>query len=187
MTDDPYSYRHTQILRNKLGIRDAAALDAFERRMTAQRAREGVPAGDFDLKHLCAIHRHLFQDIYDWAGEVRTVEISKGGSRFQFRAYIATGMADIHRRIVARNGLRGLSVDAFARAAGEIMGDVNYVHPFREGNGRTQLLYLEQLARRAGYAADLRRLDREVWLAASRHAQGADYAPMSESIRKALE
>src|SRR5690606_15090999 len=49
------------------------------------------PSGSFDLKHLRAIHRHLFQDVYDWAGELRTVEIFKGGSQFQFRQYIATG------------------------------------------------------------------------------------------------
>jgi cell filamentation protein len=76
MSDDPYVYPGTTILRNKLGIRDAATLDALERRMVAQRMAEGIPTGDFDLAHLQAIHRHLFQDVYHWAGKIRTVELN---------------------------------------------------------------------------------------------------------------
>jgi cell filamentation protein len=101
MTDDFYIDPGTTTLRNKLGIIDPDELDAFERRMVAARAAEGVPIGDFDLTHLRAIHRHLFQDVYDWAGELRTVEIFKGGHQFMFRQYIQNGMADVHRRIVA--------------------------------------------------------------------------------------
>ncbi len=63
--------------------------------MVGDRIAEGVPKGSFDLAHLRAIHRHLFQDVYDWAGELRTVEIFKGGNQFQFRQYIPTGMADV--------------------------------------------------------------------------------------------
>jgi cell filamentation protein len=129
MSDDPYVYPGTSILRNKLGIRDEVELDRVERRLGTQRIRQGVPSGEFDLEYLKAIHRHIFQDIYDWAGEIRTVEISKGGSQFQFRRYIETGMADVHRRLVAADFLRDLDATAFAAQAGEIMGDVNYVHP----------------------------------------------------------
>ena len=100
MSDDPYVYPGTTILRNKLGIRDAGQLEAFERHVVPQRMAEGLPTGDFDLAHLQAIHRHLFQDVYDWAGEVRTVELNKGGHQFMFRQYIQTGMADVHQRIV---------------------------------------------------------------------------------------
>jgi cell filamentation protein len=87
MSDDPYTYPETTTLRNKLGIRDAEQLDALERRMAAQRAAEGIPAGDFGLAHLQEIHRHLFQDVYDWAGQVRTVELNKGGHQFMFPVY----------------------------------------------------------------------------------------------------
>lgn len=140
MSDDPYVWPGTVVLRNRLGIRDAEKLDRVEREIVAMRRREGAPPGRFDLKHLRAIHRHLFQDVYDWAGELRTVEISKGGSQFQFVRFMEVGMADVHRRLVEAEFLRGLEPDAFARAAAEIIGDINYVHPFREGNGRTQLL-----------------------------------------------
>ncbi len=166
MSDDPYVYPGTIVLRNKLNIHDAVALDRIERRLATQRIRQGVPLGDFDLAHLKAIHRHLFQDIYDWAGDIRTVEISKGGSQFQFRQYIETGMADVHRRIEAAKYFKGLTPGAFAERAGEIIGDVNYVDPFRDGNGRVQLQYLKQLAERAGHPIDLTRLHAVSWLAA---------------------
>lgn len=182
MSDDPYVYPGTSILRNKFGIRDPDRLDRIERLFVRQRAREGIPTGNFDLKHLQAIHRHLFQDVYDWAGAVRTVEISKGGSQFQFRRYIETGMADVHRRLREARFLRGLPPAAFAEAAASIIGDVNYVHPFREGNGRTQLLYLQQLARQAGHDLDFARLDRAEWMEASIKAHGADYAGMARCI-----
>jgi cell filamentation protein len=148
--EDPYLIPGSSVLRNKLGFTDADALEQIERRLVVQRIREGIPSGGFDLGHLQAIHRHLFQDVYAWAGELRTVEIAKGGSQFQFRQFIETGMADVHRRLEQADFLRGRSGAEFAEAAGRIIGDVNYVHPFREGNGRAQLQYLEQLAAQAG-------------------------------------
>jgi len=175
------------VLRNKLGIRDADQLEIFERRLAMQRIAEGAPTGDFDLRHLRAIHRHLFQDVYDWAGELRTVEIAKGGSQFQFQRFIGAGMADVHRRLVGRTYLEGLNLDEFAREAGVVIGDVNYVHPFREGNGRTQLLYLEQLAIRAGHPLSIRMLDRDQWMDASQASHGGDYARMADCIRHAVE
>lgn len=166
MPDDSYVYPGTTVLKNKLGIRDAAQLDVAERRLVVDRIAEGVPAGDFDLAHLKAIHRHLFQDIYAWAGKVRTVEIAKGGDQFQFRQYIETGMADVHKRIVKARYFAGTSPDEFAAGASVIIGDVNHVHPFGKGNGRTQLQYLKQLAQRAGHSLDLRKLDPQQWIAA---------------------
>jgi cell filamentation protein len=183
---DPYRYPGSSVLRNKLGITDPDLFERIERRLVVQRAAEGVPAGKFDLAHLRKIHRHLFQDLFDWAGELRTVEIAKGGSQFQLRRFIETGMADVHRRLVAQGFLRGLDDAAFALAAAAILGDVNYVHPFREGNGRTQLLYFEQLAEKAGHPIDLRRLERDRWIKASRTAHQGDYRPMAEAIQEAL-
>ena len=186
MTDDPYVYPGTRILRNKLDIRDAGMLDLAERRLTTIRARQGIPRGDFDLRHLKAIHHHLFQDVYDWAGQVRSVEISKGESQFQFRQYIETGMADVHRRLIEAEFLGGLNRSAFAARVGKIIGDVNYVHPFREGNGRTQLQYLKLLAARAGHSLDLAKIDAAGWLAASKDAHLARYDLMARVVHDAL-
>lgn len=187
MSDQTYCYPPDfTVLRNRFGIRDAVQLDAVEREFVAERMTQALPSGAFDLAHLQAIHRHLFQDVYDWAGELRTVEIAKGGSQFQFRRFIETGMADVHRRLAAQDFLRGLPPHAFAERAGELLGDVNYVHPFREGNGRAQLIYLKQLARQAGHPLDLTRLDRDSWMEASREAHLGRYEAMGRCIARAL-
>ena len=154
--------------------------------MSVERTRQGIPTGKFDLAHLKAIHRHLFQDIYDWAGEIRTVEINKGGSQFQFRRFIGQGMSDVHSRLVAAKFGRKLKPDAFAALAGEIMGDVNYCHPFREGNGRTQLQYLKQLGAQAVHPVNLTKLDQASWIHASREAHNGRYDAMAAAIRVCL-
>lgn len=187
MSDRHYCYPPDfAVLRNKLDIRDSPTLDAAERLFVAQRLLEPVPAGDFDLAHLKAIHRHLFQDVYEWAGEVRTVEIAKDGDRFQARRFIETGMADVHRRVVEAGYFLGNGPEAFADGAGSIMGDVNHVHPFREGNGRTQLQYLKQFAQRAGLELDFTRLDRDSWMDASRLSNLGDHDAMKRCIRRGL-
>lgn len=142
-----YRYPDSDLLRNVPDIRDSETLELFERTASHQRIEEGAPTGNFDLAHLQAIHRHLFQDVYEWAGEVRRVDISKGGRWFHPHDRIETGMADVHRRLVSGKFLTGLGRKDFAQEAGAIIGDVNLVHPFREGNGRTQFQYLKQLAR----------------------------------------
>jgi cell filamentation protein len=184
--DDPYIYPGTSVLRNKLDIRDPDTLQRQERRLVTDRIIEGAPRGDFDLVHLRAIHRHLFQDLYDWAGEIRTVEISKGGNHFQFRQYIETGMADVHRRLVAEDYFHARDAAAFAQGAAAIVGDINYAHPFRESNGRAQLQYLKLLGERAGHPIDLSRLRRDAWIDASKEAHLARYGGMEECIEDAL-
>jgi len=187
MTDRIYCYPPDfSVLRNKLDIRDAATLDRAERLIVAQRTEEGVPRGNFDLAHLQKIHKHLFQDVYDWAGQLRSVEMNKGGQQFQFTGYIETGMGDVHKRIVDARYFRGLGQDDFAKQAGRIIGDVNYVHPFREGNGRTQLQYLKQLAGRAGHSLELEKIDPSKWIDASRQAHGGQYELMAQSICGAM-
>jgi cell filamentation protein len=179
-SDDPYVYPGTSVLRNKLGTNDPVFLDKQERALVVLRSRRGVPRGSFDLAHLRAIHRHLFQDIYGWAGELRTLEISKGRQQFQFRKFIETGMADVHGRLARSRFLKGLAATAFAEQAAVIIGDINYIHPFREGNGRTQLQYLKELAEEASHRLDLTRIEGPRWIAASIASHAADYQPMAE-------
>ena len=175
-TDDPYVYPGTHVLRNRLGIINPVFLDKQERALVVLRSRTGIPRGAFDLAHLRAIHRHLFQDIYDWAGD----------QQFQFRQYIETGMADVHRRLVRSRLLHGLSPAEFAGQAAVIVGDINYIHPFREGNGRTQLQYLKQLASEASHRLDLTRIDGTRWIEASIVSHAADYDALAVLILEAL-
>lgn len=79
---DPYCYAGTNVLKNRLGLRSAAALRDFEAEITAQRASEPFPAGRLTITHYKAIYRHLFQDVYSWAGRYRTIRIHKDASTF---------------------------------------------------------------------------------------------------------
>lgn len=151
---DTYVYPDTEVLRNKADLLDQAALDAFEADATAVRMVELVNQplqGKFDLKHLCAMHRHLFQDVYDWAGEIRTVDISRGASRFANFNLIEAYLTGQLEGIAKENYLQDLAPDAFVFRLAHYLGEINAAHPFREGNGRVQRLFCAQLAEQAGY------------------------------------
>jgi len=106
--DDPYSYRGTDVLKNRLGTRDPALLQAFELEMSALRADEPLPAGRFGTAHYCAVHRHLFQDAYSWAGRYRTVRTAKGGNWFCFPEHIAHQMTVLCGSACNRDPLSGV-------------------------------------------------------------------------------
>jgi cell filamentation protein len=164
--DDPYCYPGMDVLRNKLGLRDAGALEAFETEITAARAAGALPSGRFGATHYRAIHRHLFQDVYAWAGRFRTVRIAKGGNAFCFPEYIAPEKDSLFAKLGADGRLRGLDVDDFAQGAADFLAVLNQILPFREGNGRTQLAFLAVLAHQAGHGLDFNRLDPDNVLAA---------------------
>lgn len=188
MSDPVYCYPPDHlVLRNKFAIHDAEKLDVTEREYSTFRIRQGCPAGDFDLNHLRSIHSHIFQDIYAWAGSLRDVEMRKGSTQFMPRQFIETGMADVHRRIVSASYLKNMSQYAFSEKAAELIGDINHIHPFREGNGRTQLQYLKQLADRAGHRIDLRRLEPTPWIEASISSNDGDYSKMQCCIARAMD
>ena len=159
---DSYVYPGSEVLLNKADIREQGALEAFEADATAIRMLELIDnpiPGIFDLKHLCAIHRHLFQDVYDWAGEIRTVDISRGASRFANFGLIEGYLDQQLRGLAAENFLRVAEPDRFVARLAHYMGEINAAHPFREGNGRVQRLFCAQLADQAGYFIDFATVD----------------------------
>lgn len=159
---DDYVYPGTTVLRNKAGIQDQTALDAFEADATAVRMLELLEQpleGRFDFAHLCAIHRHLFQDVYEWAGEIRTVDISRDTSRFANMALIERYLGGVLGRLPVENWLRGLQPEPFVARLAHYMGEINATHPFREGNGRTQRVFCALLAEQAGYFIDFESVD----------------------------
>jgi cell filamentation protein, protein adenylyltransferase len=157
-------------LRNTLGITDAAHLQQVETTLTALRLLEVVAhpiSGLFDLDHLKAIHHAIFQDIYAWAGEIRQVDMSKGNSPFAHVAYLASNAQTLFARLAQEQYLRGLPPDQFARRAAYYLGEINVLHPFREGNGRTQRVFFTELARQAGYTLDWTQISAKQMLDAS--------------------
>jgi cell filamentation protein len=163
---DPYCYPGTTVLRNIPDLREQAALDEFETASAAQRADEPLPGGRLSVTHYRAIHRHLFQDIYAWAGKFRTVRISKDGSAFCYPEHIEREMVALFAGMKGKRYFCGLTPGGFAREATGVLATLNAIHPFREGNGRTQTTFLVLLAIHAGHPVDLQRLDAEAFLEA---------------------
>jgi len=146
--DYTYTDPKTGILRNLADITDSDVLLFFESGAVAKRIQElyEKPIKIKGADNLLSIHRHLFQDVYSWAGKRRKVEISKAGKQFfptthfdnAFR-FIDTLISD-YRNISKEDKLQ------IAEKLAEILDNVNYLHPFREGNGRTQREFLRLLA-----------------------------------------
>ena len=106
--------------------------------------------GNFDLTHLQKIHRHLFQDIYDWAGEIRRVDISKGNSRFCSYHLIQSYSETIAKKIQQLQW-KNISPEQFSHQMAYFLGEYNAIHPFREGNGRAIREMIGQLVKQNGY------------------------------------
>jgi cell filamentation protein len=182
--EDPYTDPVTGVLRNKLGLRTTGELESAEREITHAALiflKESPVPPSYDLGHVCAIHRRIFGDIYDWAGQLRTVAIAKG-SWFCLPQYIESSAAEIFRALHGENLLRGLPRDAFTERLTYYLGEVNAVHPFREGNGRAQRALFEQLASDAGFTLDWQHLDTHRNVAASAAIMHGDPAPMREML-----
>jgi len=151
---DPYTDPATGVLRNKLDIADAEELAVVEDHVVTIRLAElylHPLAGRFDLVHLCAIHGRLFDELYDWAGKIRTVTISKGGTTFCFPAFIERYAGQIFGALAKESCLIGVGQDDFTRRMAYYLAEINAIHPFREGNGRSQREFLRQLGVKAGY------------------------------------
>jgi cell filamentation protein len=187
--DDPYTDPATGVLRNKLGLVTAAELAAAEREITHAALillRESPARPTYDLPHLCEIHRRIFGDIYDWAGQVRTVAIAKG-SPFCLPQYIEPAAADIFSQLRKEDFLRNLAREEFLSRLTYYLGHVNAVHPFREGNGRAQRAFFGQLASEAGYILGWQRLDASRNIAASAAAMRGDADPMRTMLDELTE
>ena len=157
---DPYVYPGTNVLRNLRDIRDADLLSEYESEMTGRRIiqlSQRPITGAFDAAHLRAIHRHIFQDLFDWAGEFRTVNIQRG-SQMPFALYeqIAPCLSSLFGKLAKERPLTPF----FARAA-YYLGEINAIRPFREGNGRTQREFIRELAATVEIKLAWQRINRE--------------------------
>ena len=145
MPEDPYADPATGVLHNKLGLSTAEELEAAEREITHAALiflKESPVQPSYDLAHLRAIHLRIFGDIYDWAGQLRTVAIAKG-SWFCLPQYIESSAAETFRALHGESLLRGLPRGVFTERLTYYLGEVNAIHPFREGNGRAQRAFFE--------------------------------------------
>ena len=155
--DETYCYPGTDVLRNKAEITDANELDAYEGELSTLRSIEILEnplAGQFDLALLQRIHFALFQDVYDWAGKIRTVDISRGNSRFANVRFIESAANELFNQLARENWLKELDASTLSAGLAHYLSEINALHPFREGNGRVQRIFISNLSQAAGYQLD---------------------------------
>ena len=166
-------YPGTAVLVNKLGIQNQAQLDENEILIVGVKSLrfelEPFP-GPLDFGYYKQLHGFLFGALYEWAGTVRTIAMSKQHTTFCPPEEIETLAASIFTRIAEMNYLCGLDRQNFICELADFYTNLNYLHPFREGNGRTQRLYFRQLAVRAGYKLDFSAVDSDRMMLATIHA-----------------
>lgn len=149
-----YCYPNSDVLINIPGFKEQKQLDAYERVVTAERLRIlGLRPlkGKFDLKHLCGIHKFIFRDVYPFAGTLRDEDISKGNFRFAAARFLTEQTNYLLHELKEENFLKELSFDKFVDRLTYYLTELNVLHPFREGNGRTQREFIRCLALESGH------------------------------------
>lgn len=169
-------YPGTSVLVNKQNIQDERILAQVEADITKLRISQWElnPLEDtFDFSHYKAIHAHLFSDLYDWAGQIRTIDLSKKGTRFCSAAEIESRANLIFTRLRQLNFLKDMEHSDFVEELTDFYCSTNELHSFREGNGRTQRLFLSQLVQSAGYTLNFSDMDGDLLMIATiQAAQG---------------
>ena len=184
---DPYFYSGLNVMRNRLGIREAQRLEQAAWELTALRAAT-LELGPLarGLPHLCAIHRHIYQDVFDWAGQVREVDIYQGDTRFCHFEYIEKEGNALMQSLEDEEWLQGLGKEEFIERLAHYYCEINVLHPFRIGNGIAQRIFFEQIALHAGYRLDWRGVDPENWSKANQTGAMGDLKPLCEIFGKVV-
>ena len=173
--DDYYCYPDSSVLKNKLNIENEKALNEAEREITAIKTLELIDKplkGELDFDYIKRLHKHLFSDIYDWAGELRKTDISKGNIFCQHEL-IEINAEVLFNELKAENYLEGL--------------DKNTIHPFREGNGRVQRLFIRELASRVDYLVNFDGITTEEMIQASDKTFHHDYEMMEDLLARVIK
>lgn len=185
-----YCYTGTDVLKNKFGLYDAKQLAVMESMVTTKRNTElgqKPIKGSFDLTHLQKIHKYLFQDIYPFAGKIRSEDISKDGFEFAFTQFIYPQAKEIFTNLALENYLVGLNIEDFSKRAAKYMADINHLHPFREGKGRSNREFIRCLALNADMNLDWSRVPpREVLKASIASVSDENETHLTDVIRRCI-
>jgi cell filamentation protein len=180
VNDDPDCYPGTIVLCNKLDIHDEELLQEAEAAFAALEAESiELHFGPFNLGYLRQLHRRLFGEVYEWAGDIRNVDISKGQTRFCTSARIVPEAERLLKQMDAEQLAMPDRPSQMLRIA-ELYGELNLVHPFREGNGRVQRLLFEHWLLSRGLAISWQGVTKDEWTLACIAAVHCDYTPLAE-------
>ena len=191
ISDPDFDLKHG-ILKNIPGFTEQVLLDKFERIQATKALLDlqmNPVRGQFDAAHICKIHERIFKNIYPWAGEFRQVNIRRSASYyFAMVQFLEKNLNRTLEKLAAENRLRGLDIDTFSVRAAHYLGELNTIHPFREGNGRAQREFIRELAAEAGYRINWARVTRNEMYDASveSHNLGKN-AALAALIYKAIE
>lgn len=188
--DDTYCYPGSEVLKNKLGLLNQNQLDLADADYCAIRIvelSEKPIQGSFDLSHLKKIHHALFQDVYDWAGQVRKVDLMLKNSRFANAQHIEQSADKLFKELADEQHLKNLNFDELAPRLAYYLSEINVIHPFRDGNGRAQRIFIAQLCKDLGYQINYSDLDEGEFYAAMENAFFANEILLTQLIQKILK
>lgn len=193
MVSSPLSYEYERddyyCYPDSFGIKDEKELAEAEREITSLRIAklDSEPLeGELDFDYIKRIHKYLFEGIYEWAGETRRTDISKGNIFCQHEL-IEVNAEVLFNQLKAEKYLEGLDKDSIIKRLAYYLGDINTIHLFREGNGRVQRIFIRELASRAGYLVNFDGIMPEEMIKASDAAFHHDYEPMEAIIAKSIK
>lgn len=196
-TQDTYSDIDKFLLStNKVNANSLSDLEYKERIITQlamQELSKNEIKGDFDYNHLKQIHKFIFKNVYTWAGKYRYEEkffktLHKGNSQFCAGILIPQESKQIFNELKEKNYLKIYKDEKqFIKELANFMADLNAMHPFCEGNGRTQRIFINQLAKNAGYELDLNLTPKEIMLRASIEAMNHQNSSLEKIIKNNLK
>ena len=166
-------YPNTTILINKLGIKDEKSLQETERLLVTQRELElqdNLSFNKVDFNFYLWLHGYIFQDVYEWAGQIRTVNISKKGTSFCSTDNINNVGNAIFNKLNDKKLYKNLTFEQMIDEATDLYDTLNILHPFREGNGRIERLFFSELMKHIGYEIDFNRCDRDLLMISTIYA-----------------
>jgi len=189
-TIDRYLNPQSGCFINHFNINDETYLDEVEASLACARLYELAHVDfvkTYDLKHLQFIHHHMLQDLYPWAGQLRKINIFKGTCSFAHCGVLESAAAHIFKQLRQENYLSGLDMRTLADRLGHYLGEINVLHPFRDGNGRTQREFINHLLLKNGYIIHWSRVQRPKMTQASIEAYKGDSSLMATIIYNNLE
>lgn len=163
-------YENSTVLKNKFDIRDEQQLNIMEQSITSMliaRALIEIPFENVDFDFYKNLHKYVFSDIYEWAGTVRNVDMSKKGTNFCKVDRIEDRATAIFKRLKESDYLRKYHDDEFIIEFTDLYCELNHLHPFREGNGRIQRLFLSMLVSNMGKKLDFSEIDADLLMIAT--------------------
>ena len=183
-------YENSTVLINKFDIRDEAQLDAVERSITSgliAKTMIEMPFENVDFKFYKNLHNYVFSDIYEWAGSVRSIDMSKKGTNFCSATKINERAERIFLNLQITDYLKMVPAEEFINEFTDLYCDLNYLHPFREGNGRIQRLFLNMLLRYNNKTINFANIDKDLLMIATIKSVSGDVFMLRDIFKENIK